>query len=220
MEKCCEFIVPRSMTTSSEALGARPETRRSDESARSGFQLTPSVGGPLLVSAFPLGLIRVTTLEIVGCASFTPGTARTVETSDVGTGTRFCPKSRPPPLVPYGALPCTTTSTVELICWKRLLKLCFTVSVSTKVPAMNDTPRTMAVAVRASRTLCATRLRKVALNIGSVSQPLHVVDDLLGHRLHQVVHNTAVGQEDDAIGIRGCDGVVGHHHDGLSPVTH
>src|SRR5262249_25108321 len=88
-DQCCEFMVPRSMTTSSGPDGAVPATRRNDESERSGIQLTPRRGGPFLVRAFPLDLMRVTGPWMIGSASCTPGTLLTAGTTESGTGGRF-----------------------------------------------------------------------------------------------------------------------------------
>ena len=79
-------------------------------------------------------------------------TARPAGAQDNGGGRRRCPGRRPAGPWGRGGLP---EQVGEL----------FSVSVSTKVPAMNATPRMMANAVMASRSLWASRLLRVALNI-------------------------------------------------------
>src|SRR5579871_2354853 len=106
-----------------------------------------------------------------------------------------------------------------LTCWKSESKLCFTVSVSTNVPATKATPSTMAMAVRARRTLWAARLRSVARST-SVPHALHVVDDPLRRRLRHLVDDAPVGEEHDAVRVRRGHRVVGHHDDGLAPRAH
>ena len=151
-DQCWASMVLRSMTTSLAVDGPEPATSRSEERKRSGLQLTPRVGGPCLVRALPLDLMSVTGAWMTGWASLTPGTPRTAGSAEVGTGGRLEPTLLMPP-VPYGARPCTTTSTLAFTSLKRLSKLCLTVSVRTKVPAMKDTPSTMARPVSARRTL-------------------------------------------------------------------
>ena len=188
------------MTTWSSAWGGRPATSLSEDSFGLGFQLNATVGEPWWLTALPSAPMRVTRPWTLGWASATPCTARTWLTTDSGTGTR-CPPPKPPrPPVPYGATPWTTMSLPALTCWNSASKLCFTVSVSTNVPAMNATPSTMAMAVRNRRTLCAARLRRVARST-SVPHALHVVDDALGRRLRHLVDDAAVGEEHDAVRV-------------------
>src|SRR5918911_3050488 len=89
------------------------------------------------------------------------------------------------------------------------------VSVSTRVPATNPTPRTTATPVSSSRSFRASRLLIVARHTGSALQRLHAVEDLLGRRVPHLVHDASVGQEDDPVRVRGGRRVVGDHDDGL-----
>src|SRR5579862_9000725 len=101
-------------------------------------------------------------------------------------------------------------------CWNSESKLCLTVSVSTNVPATKATPSTIERAVSARRTLCAARLFSVALSTSPL-HALHVVDDARRRRRRHLVHDPPVAEEHDALRVRRGDGVVGHHHDRLSP---
>src|SRR5690348_13447063 len=99
-------------------------------------------------------------------------------------------------------MPRTTMSLPTAVWANRLSKVCFTVSVSTKVPAMKATPRMMAMAVRASRSLWASRLLMVARNT-SAPEPLHLVEHLLRGGIGELVDGLAVGEEHHPVGVAG-----------------
>src|SRR4051794_16225177 len=93
------------------------------------------------------------------------------------------------------------------------------VAVRTKVPAMKATPSTTEMHVEIRRRLCAHSDLKVSRNMGcSVAEGLHEVDDVLGARIVQLVHDLPVRQDEHAIGVGRGHGVVGDHHDRLAVV--
>ena len=95
------------------------------------------------------------------------------------------------------------------------------VSVSTSVPAMKATPRRTARLVVRSRSLRAARSLRVVRNMAIYSPKLlHAVEHPVGRRCGHLVDDAAVGEEDDAVGVAGRDGVVGDHHDGLAELAH
>src|ERR1700722_15664984 len=97
---------------------------------------------------------------------------------------------------------------------KSVLNVLCSVSVRTSVPAMNVTPITMASAVRARRSLCASRPLMVTRHM-SGPQGADALQHRVGGRLGQVIDDVPVGQEDDTIGV-GCPvRVVRDHDDGL-----
>src|ERR1700722_14560570 len=95
-----------------------------------------------------------------------------------------------------------------------VLNVLCSVSVRTSVPAMNVTPITMANAVSASRSLCASRPLMVTRHI-SGSQGADALQHRIGGRLCQLVDDVAVRQEDDTVRIGRPVGIVRHHDDGL-----
>src|SRR6187455_1163603 len=121
--------------------------------------------------------------------------------SEAGTGGRV---STPPPPGPLagskGSLARTTTSTPLVVSANSSSKTLPSVSVSTKVPAMKATPSTTESDVRTSRDLRANRFRSVTC-VMSAAEPLHAVDDVVGGRAHELVHDLAVGEEHDAVGV-------------------
>src|SRR5205809_2814393 len=80
------------------------------------------------------------------------------------------------------------------------------------------TPSTMAIAVSASRSLCARSPLMVARHMALLPEGLHVVEHLLGRGPVELALDTAVGEEYDPVGVARGDGIVGHHHDGLAVV--
>jgi hypothetical protein len=144
--------VPASTTTSVGASGGFPLRRWYGEILLSVIQLAPNVGGPLPPIGFPLLPIRVAPpRKMSPTASLTPGTARTVASSDVGIGW-FWPPPMPPELPAIGR-PCTVTATPASAVLKMLVKVALMVSVRMNVPATKDTPRITAIVVSASRSL-------------------------------------------------------------------
>src|ERR1700722_12615939 len=96
-----------------------------------------------------------------------------------------------------------------------VLNVLCSVSVRTNVPAMNVTPITMASAVRASRSLCASRPLMVTRHM-SGSQGANALQHRVSGRLRQFVDDVAVRQEDDTVGIGRPVRVVRDHDDGLA----
>src|SRR3954452_4450686 len=94
------------------------------------------------------------------------------------------------------------------------------VAVSTDVPLMNATPMITASAVSTKRILCAARPLRVTFHISLPAQPLHLVEDGLRGRLADLVHDAAVGKEDDAARVRGRGRVVCDHHDRLAEILY
>src|SRR5580658_7846484 len=145
-------------------------------------------------------------------ASLTPGTARTVASSDVGTGWLSPPPM--PPDDPAIGCPCTVTATPSLAVAKMLVNVALIVSVRMNVPATNDTPRITAMVVSASRSLCESRLRSVTPNTGqrlvmrSVTEMTHDVEHAVGCRLVHLTHNVTVGKKHDPIRMRGGERIV------------
>src|ERR1700716_3020921 len=92
------------------------------------------------------------------------------------------------------------------------------VSVRIIVPDMNETPSLTPRAVSAKRSLWASRPLIVTRRTVLLADVFHVVDDGLGRRALELVDDLPVGEEDDAIGIAGGDGVVGDHHERLAPI--
>src|SRR5215831_5106325 len=91
------------------------------------------------------------------------------------------------------------------------------VSASTKVPDMNATPSVMASALATSRILWAMRPRMAVRNMsGRLAQALHPLEHPLGRRVGELADEAPVGQEHDAVGVAGGDGIVGDHGDGLA----
>src|SRR5690242_16337864 len=92
------------------------------------------------------------------------------------------------------------------------------VSVRTIVPDMNATPSITARAVSANRSLWASSPLIVTRRMVLLAGVLDAIDDGLGRRALELVDDLAVGEEDDAIGVTGGDGVVRDHHDRLPQV--
>src|SRR3954447_20603537 len=122
---------------------------------------------------------------------------------------------------------------------KIVSKLCFRVSVNTNEPATKAVPSNTEMRVRARRTLCARRLRKPTFVMGlmpslrsgrrrrdadcslasfarSCFEPLHALEDGLRGRAPQLVHDPAVGQEQDPVGVTRRVRIVGDDDDGLA----
>src|SRR6476469_7247269 len=122
------------------------------------------------------------------------------------------------------------TVTSGAVCRNSSVKLLFRVSVKTKVPATNATPRTMAKALIPIRSLWASRLFRVARNIsghpgrvrgaGTGVEALHPVEHPLGRRLQHLVHDPPVGQEQHPVRVAGRVGIVRDHDDGLPELPH
>src|SRR5204863_7997949 len=89
------------------------------------------------------------------------------------------------------------------------------------VPDTNATPRTMASAVRPSRTLWARSPLSVARHmLASVpGERLQAVEHTFRRRLGHLVDGPSVVQEHHPVRIPGRGGVVRHHDDGLSELA-
>ena len=79
---------PWLMMTSCSPRGARPAASRYGVSAGSEIQLPPDRGGPRPPTALPPAPSSTAEPVMDGCASATPGTERTVRSSDAGTEVR------------------------------------------------------------------------------------------------------------------------------------
>jgi len=110
-EKWYFCAVPSSMTTSSEVVGASPVTRCRGEICELGSKESPRFGGPLVPIAVPSLATYCAPFQVTfPSAILTPGTSRTVVTSDSGIGLRTSPLP-PGPLVENWETPRTWKST-------------------------------------------------------------------------------------------------------------
>src|SRR5690349_20937936 len=129
------------------------------------------------------------------------------------------PRLVPTPSVAVkGAFVRTTASVPEEILPNSMSKAVPIVLVRMSVPDSRATPSAIEAAVRSRRTLCASMLRRVVVNI-SASQVLHVVEDVLGGGAVHLVDDAAVGEEQDPVRVARGRGVVGDHDDGLVEVV-
>src|SRR4051812_24041293 len=108
----------------------------------------------------------------------------------------------------------TITSEVLAVSAEAWWKAASIVSVRMKVPDTRVTASATANAVPRRRPPCATAPRS-RRNM-SAPELLHVVYRPLGGGVEHLVHDLAVGQEHDPVGVGGGDGVVGDHHDRLA----
>ena len=96
-----------------------------------------------------------------------------------------------------------------------VVKVLCRVSVRMKVPEMNVTPRTMAIAVSARRSLWASSPLRVTFHMSASERP-HLFEDRIRGRILELAHHGPVGEEEDTIGVSSSPRVVGHHHDRLT----
>src|SRR6516165_6260001 len=96
-----------------------------------------------------------------------------------------------------------------------VLNVLCSVSVRTNVPEMNVTPRTIASAVSASRSLCASSPLMVTFHM-SGAQRADALEDGVGGRVTELVDHPPVGEEHHAVGVSGAPSVVGDHDDRLA----
>src|SRR6478672_1107288 len=142
-----------------------------------------------------------------------PGTPSRRVTSEAGTvrveGSPFSV------VLPAGR---TTTSPTEEP--NSLLKPALSAAEKTSEPTTKATPRAIANVLISRRTLRASRLLHTARST-SVHRlgGGHPRDDLLALGVVQLVDDAAVGQEDDAVGVRRRHRVVRHHDHGLGMVV-
>jgi hypothetical protein len=93
-----------------------------------------------------------------------------------------------------------TLTSLEVLS-NRLVKVRLSVSVKIIVPETKATPRTMASPDRASRSLCASRPRRVARHMSGLHrgpgavERLHALEHPLGGRVGHLVDDAAVGEE-------------------------
>src|SRR5689334_20680074 len=92
------------------------------------------------------------------------------------------------------------------------------VSVRTNVPDMNATPSMTARAVSPNLSLWASSPLMVTRRTVLLADVFHAIDDGLGGRVLELVDDPPVGEEHDAVGVTGGDGVMGDHHDRLAEV--
>src|SRR4051794_11423062 len=83
------------------------------------------------------------------------------------------------------------------------------------VPARKAMPSTTAMAVLMSRSFLAASSLSVRRNMTSTPQALDAVEDHGSRGVKDLAHDLAVSQEDRPVGVRGCNRVMGDHHDGL-----
>src|ERR1700722_10904061 len=202
------------MTTSFGVVGGAPWTRWRAEIRGLGSNENPRVGAPPFAMALPSGPTYWAMPVTEPAAAATPGTPCTVATSDSGTLLRC---ALPP--VPSWATPRTWKSMFWYSFENSVSNVLFKVSVRTKVPAMNVTPRTMESAVSARRSLCASSPLIVTRHMSGPQGP-DPLQHGVGRGPREVVDDVAVGQEDHPVGVGGAVGVVGHHDDGLTELGH
>src|SRR5688572_33269497 len=89
------------------------------------------------------------------------------------------------------------------------------VSLNTNTPLRNAQPAMTAIDVSSRRPLRARAPFSAILNIESVAESLEPVEHAIGRRLHHLVDDLAVRQEDDAVGVARRAWIVRDHHDRL-----
>src|SRR6516162_4064726 len=95
---------------------------------------------------------------------------------------------------------------------KRVVNVLCRVSVRMKVPEMKVTPSTIAIAVSASRSLCARSPLRVTFPI-SAAERSHALEHRVRRRIAELADDLAVREEDHPTRVGGADRIVGHHHD-------
>src|SRR5581483_5655442 len=200
-----------SMPSSPSPFGARPDLMENGDSVPSPAAEPPKFGAwpPTSLPSLPMMAARPCTYP---SASATPGTFRTASRTDAGTGPRSDSAGS------WGEsfwVERIWASVLPLTSAKRLSKVWASVSVSTNVPATNPTPSTTDRAVRARRSLWASRplimTRRTALGL----QGLEPVQYPLDRGALHLVDDVAVGQEHRGVGVAGRGRVVGDHDDRL-----
>src|SRR5688500_12716788 len=111
------------------------------------------------------------------------------------------------------ALPRTKASVPALTSANSWSKLFPMVSVSTRLPAMKATPRSTRSLGVNTRSLRARSPAMVVLRTFLLPELLEPVEGALGGGVVHRVDDASVVEEDDAAGVGGGDGVVGHHDD-------
>src|SRR5215469_10229680 len=166
--------------------------------------------------------------ETTPSAAATPATPRMAGAIEAGTG--LADPLPAPKLAPGGVVCCTITS-VPVADWaKSASRLCVSVAVNTKLPAMKAVPSAMARAVSRSLARWASRLRKVAPNIGAslgvraggelrLAQRAHPVHDRLRRGRVNEADDLPVGEQHDPLGVRGRDWVMRDHDDRLPELS-
>src|SRR5690348_11499240 len=207
--------VPASMATSPGPRGGPPSIRCSADSCGYGSKLTARVGAPPVAMALPSGATNWANPWTWPSAMPTPGTWRTVASSDSGTGLRVAF----PPL-PSWATPRTWKSTLAKTVPNSALNVLCNVSVRTNVPEMNVTPKMIASAVSASRSLCASSPLSVTFRMCHppllIAERPHAFQHGVGGRRFELAHHRPVGQEHHPVGVGGTARVVRHHDDRLA----
>src|SRR5207248_2402435 len=158
----------------------------------------------------------------VASARATPGTARTLATSDSSTRPRCSnPPAPRPELLILVAL--RTTASVPLYTLlKRLSKLARRVSPTASVPDRNATPRKTARIVPIRRRLCPQRLFRVTFSTSGsplFAQGLEPVEHLLGRGRLETVDDAPIVEEQHGVGVAGGNGIVGDHDHRLVEVV-
>ena len=143
---CPAVAAPWLMTTWCRPSGACPPASRYGVSAGLAIQFPADRGGPSPPTGLPSAPSSVAAPAMDGCASATPGTARTVASRDAGMGGRGA-------VIPLPvAVALRTTALVPEVATANS-RLKFAVSVSPKVsaPARNATPSPTAIRIPARR---------------------------------------------------------------------
>src|SRR5688572_11469653 len=146
----------------------------------------------------------------------TPGTARTVSSTEAGTGSRTAEMSS------TVSTERTSRSTLAVSSVNRLSNVALRLSARMNDPETNATEATIAIPIAIARPIRARSERRASLGMTLIrlaTDLLHAVDDLVDGRLRHVVHDLAVGEEHDAVGVGGSVGVVRHHHDRLAEIV-
>src|SRR4051812_5406871 len=117
-------------------------------------------------------------------------------------------------------LPAGRTTTSPTDAPNSLLNPSLSAAEKTREPTTKATPSAIANVLISRRTLRASRLFQTARSTSvrrlGGGHPRH---DLLALRVAQLVDDAAVGEEDDPVGVRRRDRVVGHHHHRLGVVV-
>src|SRR3954468_7824055 len=154
-------------------------------------------GANWLPTASPLALTKRPCEKIAPSAASTPGTARVF-------GSSLAEKAGGGPfslLLLFVSRGVIVTSVPFSDSLKMSSNDALIVSVRTNAPAMKDTPRNTARVVMKARSLRETRPLTAMRRIRGLGHVLHQLDHLLGAPGGGVVHQSAVAQDDEAVGV-------------------
>src|SRR6056297_172274 len=174
---------------------------------------TPSVGAPAAAMTWPSSSSSCAYRCSAGSTMPTPSTALTTSTSSTGIGSRGS-------LVSNSCDARTSRSMFSFSSVNRLSNVARKLSASTNEPTTNDTLAVIAKRMASVRPQRARMLLRAMRVPALMSVPvLEVVDDLVGRRFDHLTVDLAVADEDDPVGVRGGDRVMGDHHDRLAEVV-